>query len=110
MGTVKAGGAPGILSVGLPRLLAGLDSQDRLDRVAHLTVHGSLPAYRTNELIDLAENIDLRGRGGAAFPFHRKLRAVIDSAARRDGRTAVIVNGTEGEPACRKDAALLQRA
>lgn len=102
--------APNVLSVGLPRLLAGLESVDRLDRVGHLTVHGSLPPYRTNELVDLAENIDLRGRGGAGFPFHRKLRAVIQSAERRDGRTAVVVNGTEGEPACRKDAAMLQRS
>src|SRR4051812_28804613 len=101
--------APGVLSVGLPRLLAGLDTADRLDRVGHLTVHGSLPSLRSNELIDLAENIDLRGRGGAGFPFARKVRAVVGSAGRGDGRVAVVVNGSEGEPACRKDAALLQR-
>ncbi len=45
----------------------------------------------------------LRGRGGAAFPTAVKLRAV---AAGR-GRPVVVVNGSEGEPASRKDRLLL---
>ncbi|MFD3546587.1 NADH-ubiquinone oxidoreductase-F iron-sulfur binding region domain-containing protein [Streptomyces sp. NPDC058655] len=101
---------PGLGCVGAPRLLAGLDQVARLDRVAHLTTHGSLPLYRPDELVELADNIDLRGRGGAAFPFHRKLRAVMRSARARDGRTAVVVNGSEGEPSCLKDKALLLHA
>ncbi|MEV8533760.1 NADH-ubiquinone oxidoreductase-F iron-sulfur binding region domain-containing protein [Streptomyces sp. NPDC051211] len=88
-------------------MLAGLDTAARLDRVAHLTRHGSLPRYRPDELLGLAENIDLRGRGGAGFPFARKLRAVARAATARDGRTAVVVNGSEGEPGCLKDTALL---
>ncbi|MER7759051.1 NADH-ubiquinone oxidoreductase-F iron-sulfur binding region domain-containing protein [Streptomyces sp. NPDC097619] len=97
---------PALVSLGPPRLLAGLDGTGRLDRVGHLTVHGSPPRPRPDELLDLAENTGLRGRGGAGFPFARKLRAVA-TAARRTGRTAVVVNGSEGEPACLKDTALL---
>lgn len=107
-----AGAMPTLASFGQPRLLAGLGSgtgwTGRLDRVRHLTVHGSLPEMRAEELVGLAENIDLRGRGGAGFPFARKLNAVIESACRRpEARTAVVVNGTEGEPSCLKDTALL---
>ncbi|MCJ1676054.1 ferredoxin [Streptomyces sp. APSN-46.1] len=93
--------------MGQPRLLAGLDTAARLDRVGHLTVHGALPQYSPDELVELAEGIDLRGRGGAGFPFARKLRAVTRSARARDGRTAVVVNASEGEPSCLKDKALL---
>ncbi|MER5564871.1 ferredoxin [Streptomyces goshikiensis] len=93
--------------MGQPRLLAGLDTAARLDRVGHLTVHGALPQYRVDDLIDLAEAIDLRGRGGAGFPFHRKLRAVMRSARAKEGRSAVVVNASEGEPSCLKDTALL---
>ncbi|GAA2436244.1 NADH-ubiquinone oxidoreductase-F iron-sulfur binding region domain-containing protein [Streptomyces macrosporus] len=99
-----------LASVGPPRLLAGLHEVARLDRVAHLTRHGSLPRLRAQEVIELAENIDLRGRGGAGFPFARKMRAVVESARRRDGRSVVVVNGSEGEPGCLKDTALLLQA
>lgn len=107
---MSANPRPSLGCVGAPRLLAGLDQAPRLDRVGHLTTHGSLPAYRPDELVDLAENIDLRGRGGAGFPFSRKLRAVMRSARARDGMTAVVVNGSEGEPSCLKDKALLLHA
>ncbi|MDT0550071.1 MULTISPECIES: NADH-ubiquinone oxidoreductase-F iron-sulfur binding region domain-containing protein [Streptomyces] len=98
---------PRLACIDPPRLLAGLDETYRLDRVGHLTVHGSMPALRADELVALAENIDLRGRGGAGFPFAKKLTAVMESAGRRDGRCAVVVNGSEGEPSCLKDTALL---
>ncbi|MFD9333079.1 NADH-ubiquinone oxidoreductase-F iron-sulfur binding region domain-containing protein [Streptomyces sp. NPDC060028] len=98
---------PALGCVGQPRLLAGLDAAPRLDRVGHLTVHGALPPYPGDALVELAEGIDLRGRGGAGFPFARKLRAVTRSARAREGRTAVVVNGSEGEPSCLKDTALL---
>ncbi|WP_327418152.1 NADH-ubiquinone oxidoreductase-F iron-sulfur binding region domain-containing protein [Streptomyces sp. NBC_01233] len=101
---------PSLGCVGAPRLLAGLDQAPRLERVAHLTTHGSLPRYRPDELVDLADNIDLRGRGGAGFPFSRKLRAVMRAARGREGQTAVVVNGSEGEPSCLKDTALLLHA
>ncbi|WP_165988786.1 NADH-quinone oxidoreductase subunit NuoF family protein [Streptomyces sp. YIM 98790] len=102
----KSGGIA-LAALGPARLLAGVQGGARLDRVGHLTVHGSPPRMRLEEVIALAENIDLRGRGGAGFPFARKLRAVADAAARRKAPTAVVVNGTEGEPTCLKDKALL---
>ncbi|MGV9270582.1 NADH-ubiquinone oxidoreductase-F iron-sulfur binding region domain-containing protein [Kitasatospora sp. NPDC003701] len=101
-------GAP-IAWLGRPVLFAGLEHDERLDYRAHLLVHDRPPAMPAEELADLAENINLRGRGGAGFPFARKLRAVVKAAARRKGRPVVVVNGTEGEPSCLKDAALLLR-
>ncbi|MFI9046696.1 NADH-ubiquinone oxidoreductase-F iron-sulfur binding region domain-containing protein [Streptomyces sp. NPDC053427] len=98
---------PTLASLGPPRLLAGLDEAPRLDRVAHLARHGGPPRLTAQELVALAEDTDLRGRGGAGFPFARKLTAVLDGMRRSDGRAAVVVNGSEGEPSCLKDTALL---
>ncbi|HEY1699537.1 MAG TPA: NADH-ubiquinone oxidoreductase-F iron-sulfur binding region domain-containing protein [Trebonia sp.] len=52
----------------------------------------------------------LTGRGGAAFPVHRKLSAVLEASRQRRLRPVVIANGAEGEPASGKDAALLAMA
>ncbi|MFJ8671368.1 NADH-ubiquinone oxidoreductase-F iron-sulfur binding region domain-containing protein [Streptomyces sp. NPDC093589] len=98
---------PTLASLGPPRLLAGLDEMPRLDRVAHLARHGTPPRMSAQELVALAEDTDLRGRGGAGFPFARKLTAVLDGTRRADGKCAVVVNGSEGEPSCLKDTALL---
>jgi NADH:ubiquinone oxidoreductase subunit F (NADH-binding) len=76
---------------------------------AHLDVHGPLPGVRRHDattLIELIERSGLRGYGGAAFPTARKLRAV---AARR-GSKILVANGTEGEPASKKDRVLLREA
>lgn len=59
---------PALAAVGPPRLLAGLDGAERLDRVAHLTRHGSPPDLSASELVALAEDTGLRGRGGAGSP------------------------------------------
>lgn len=107
---MTAGPRPALGCVGAPRLLAGLDRAARLDREGHLAAHGPLPRPRPDELAALADEIDLRGRGGAGFPFARKLRAVARSARGRDGLSAVVVNGSEGEPSCLKDTALLLHA
>jgi NADH:ubiquinone oxidoreductase subunit F (NADH-binding)/ferredoxin len=82
----------------------------RLDYGTHHDVHGTVRPLSSEELLGLAERIDLRGRGGAGFPFARKMRAVLDSAARRASDTIVVVNATEGEPASWKDKVLLTRA
>ncbi|HUZ22373.1 MAG TPA: NADH-ubiquinone oxidoreductase-F iron-sulfur binding region domain-containing protein [Streptosporangiaceae bacterium] len=88
---------------GLPRLIpAGVGPDASLG--AHLARLGPL-AYppSAGALIGVAEAAGLTGRGGAAFPVHRKLSAVIQS-----GRPPVVVgNGAEGEPASSKDGSLL---
>jgi NADH:ubiquinone oxidoreductase subunit F (NADH-binding) len=58
------------------------------------------------QLIDAVEQSGLTGRGGAAFPVHRKLALV--AAAR--GRKVIVANGAESEPASRKDNLLLRAA
>ncbi|OKI05336.1 oxidoreductase [Streptomyces sp. CB02923] len=87
--------------------LGGPDGVERLGRVAHLARHGGPPDLSAGELVALAEDTGLRGRGGAGFPFARKLSAVMAGQRRTDGRVAVVVNGSEGEPGCLKDTALL---
>ncbi len=87
----------------LPRLLPP-GGTGPADLGWHLDRHG-YAGYRAagRGLIAAAEAAGLTGRGGAAFPVHRKLAAV--AAAR--GRPVVVANGAEGEPASRKDATLL---
>lgn len=67
---------------------------------AHRSTFGELPDLSLRKLLYLARFNDVRGRGGAGFPFATKLEA----ASR--GRSTVVVNLSEGEPASYKDAAL----
>jgi NADH:ubiquinone oxidoreductase subunit F (NADH-binding) len=97
----------------LPRLLAGVGGGGAVSLSEHLEVHGPLPAavrrgrmHRGTALIDQIEEARLLGRGGAAFPAARKMRAVAASR----GRAIVVANAAEGEPASGKDRALLQLA
>lgn len=101
---------PHVITLGLPHLTAGFDLAARLDLRTHLKVHGPLATVTGEHLAALAEAISLRGRGGAGFPFARKLRAVAEAAVRRGALPTVVVNAGEGEPACRKDTVLLNRA
>jgi NADH:ubiquinone oxidoreductase subunit F (NADH-binding) len=96
---------------GLPRLLAGLDPSGKTMTLAeHERHHGPLPRRSALELIEAVEASGLRGRGGADFPTARKLRAVAEGGRRRGGRaSAVVVNGSETEPASAKDRLLLSR-
>jgi NADH:ubiquinone oxidoreductase subunit F (NADH-binding) len=91
---------------GLPRLLPPPGHGG--DLASHLRAHGPVP-YRgsARALIPEVRAAGLTGRGGAAFPVHRKLEAV---AAGRPGRPVVVGNGAEGEPASHKDQALLHLA
>lgn len=67
---------------------------------------GPLPSLSLLELLRLAEETGLTGRGGAGFPSAVKLRSVADA-----GRGSVVVgNGMEGEPLSHKDALLLTRS
>lgn len=103
-------GVPPVQHLGPARLTAGFDRFRRLDLRAHLAVHGEFRPYLAEDLIDLAERIQFRGRGGAGFPFARKVRAVVESARQRALGVVVVVNATEGEPASWKDKVLLTRA
>jgi NADH:ubiquinone oxidoreductase subunit F (NADH-binding) len=74
----------------------------------HERAHGPLPQINRAALIDAVDTSGLRGRGGADFPTAVKLRAVAPGRGRR-GVSAVIVNGSETEPASAKDRLLLSR-
>jgi NADH:ubiquinone oxidoreductase subunit F (NADH-binding)/ferredoxin len=100
---------PAVRSIGPARLTAGLERAGRLRHHAHLQVHGPLGPLSQRTLIALAEDIRLTGRGGAGFPFARKLRAVADAVDRRTLAPVVVVNASEGEPAAWKDKVLLTR-
>jgi len=102
--------APDIMRIGAARLTAGLDRMPRLDLDAHRDIFGPLPRLSAADLISMAESVDLRGYGGAAFPFARKIKAVLDSALADDCPTMVVVNATEGEPGSWKDKMLLIRS
>jgi NADH:ubiquinone oxidoreductase subunit F (NADH-binding)/ferredoxin len=102
--------APEVLSIGQPRLTAGLDRLRRIDLVGYQAVFGELPRLTAEQLIRMAERVDLRGRGGAAFPVARKLAAVRGAARKRKRRPVVLVNGAEGEPGSAKDRMLLLRS
>src|SRR6516164_9200613 len=67
------------------------------------------PADRrgADDLLDTIERSGLRGRGGAAFPFAVKARAVR-RVARWTQPPVVVANGEEGEPASVKDRWLLR--
>ncbi|MCY1139951.1 SLBB domain-containing protein [Actinoplanes sp. Pm04-4] len=85
------------------RLLGGRND-GRLD--SHLAQHGRLPVFDANQIVGLARDAGLTGRGGAGFPVWRKLSAVAAT-----GRPPVVIaNGAEGEPASGKDRALLAYA
>lgn len=86
----------------LPRLLSATGQPTNL--AAHLKEHGHTP-FRGGPrmLIGTIKAAGLTGRGGAAFPTHRKLTAV----ANQKGVPVVVGNGAEGEPASDKDKLLL---
>jgi len=100
------GGTARQAATGLPRLLPLVPGVPE-DLRAHLARYGR-PPYRggTGLLTGTVERAGLTGRGGAAFPVHRKLAAV---AAGR-GRKVLVANGAESEPASHKDAVLLTAA
>jgi NADH:ubiquinone oxidoreductase subunit F (NADH-binding) len=98
------------MTVDLPRRKLRLlppPGQPAIDVAEHLGRYGPLP-YRGGHglLIDDVRASGLTGRGGAAFPVHRKLTAVHRGGA-AGGRPIVVANGAEGEPASAKDKSLL---
>jgi NADH:ubiquinone oxidoreductase subunit F (NADH-binding) len=93
----------------LPRLLAGIGDRAMTELETHSDQHGPLPDLHDRnpaELLEVVERAGLRGHGGASFPAAVKMRAV---ASRRKPKI-VVANGSEGEPASKKDRALLREA
>lgn len=91
----------------LPRLLAGVGERSMTHLDEHLDVHGApldLRAWAPRQLIELVEMAGLRGHGGASFPVATKMRAV----ASRRSAAVVVGNGSEGEPASKKDRVLMR--
>jgi NADH:ubiquinone oxidoreductase subunit F (NADH-binding) len=88
----------------LPRLLAGITAGGgTASLAAHEASYGPMPAMTSEALIAEVQRSGLRGRGGADFPTARKLEAV----AGRRSASAVVVNGSETEPASHKDRLLM---
>jgi NADH:ubiquinone oxidoreductase subunit F (NADH-binding) len=85
-----------------PALLAGISQGPGL--MAHRHRVGPAATPSADKLIRLAKAVDLRGRGGAGFP------AAIKLATAQRRKAVVVVNASEGEPASRKDAALMSLA
>jgi NADH:ubiquinone oxidoreductase subunit F (NADH-binding) len=83
------------------RLLSGVS--DARNLAAHRQRWPESKPLSADDLVALTERVDLRGRGGAAFPFSRKLSTAQSSGRRR----AVVLNASEGEPGSAKDSALL---
>ncbi|HEX3387430.1 MAG TPA: hypothetical protein VHT94_00180, partial [Streptosporangiaceae bacterium] len=100
------GGATRPSASGLPRLLPLVPGVPE-DVRTHLARYGH-PPYRGGPglLIGSVEQAGLTGRGGAAFPAHRKMAIV----AQARGRKVIVANGAESEPASHKDALLLRAA
>ena len=100
------GGAARPSASGLPRLLPPIPGVPE-DVRTHLARYGG-PPYRGGPglLIGSVEQAGLTGRGGAAFPVHRKMAIV----AQARGRKVIVANGAESEPASHKDALLLRAA
>jgi NADH:ubiquinone oxidoreductase subunit F (NADH-binding)/ferredoxin len=101
---------PTIMRVGAARMTAGLDRMARLDLAAHGEIFGQLPRLSAEKLMAMASQVDLRGQGGAAFPFARKVKAVLDRARKTGLPTIVVVNAAEGEPGSFKDKMLMIRS
>src|SRR5256714_8497887 len=109
---IRMGGrdAPTIMRIGAVRLTAGRDRMPRLTLDARRDIFGPLPRLTAEELISMTEQVDLRGQGGAAFPFARKLSAVVKNAEENDCAPVVVVNATEGEPGSIKDKMVMIRS
>jgi NADH:ubiquinone oxidoreductase subunit F (NADH-binding)/ferredoxin len=101
---------PPVICIGQGRVTAGLDRQPSLDLATHRAVFGAVPRLSATDLIRICEQVDLRGRGGAAFPVARKLRAVLAASGQGKRRTVIVVNCAEGEPGSDKDKSLLARS
>src|SRR5688572_3734063 len=86
-----------------PLLLRGLGTTGN-DGGAGLAQHRRFwpepERIQADQLVPEVHRARITGRGGAEFPFWRKLQAAVDAGKRRE----LVVNGSEGEPASAKDS------
>lgn len=87
-----------------PRLLSGIGNGPTLS--AHRKTWGEPKHLNGEHLLDLLRHAPIHGRGGACFPFARKLQTALASGTRR----AVVVNASESELSSAKDSTLLLTA
>jgi NADH:ubiquinone oxidoreductase subunit F (NADH-binding) len=86
------------------RLLSGIQHGAALSR--HRATWQEPPHLNARDLLALLTTTEIRGRGGAGFPFARKVATAVESGRRR----VLVVNASEGEPGSAKDSALLMTA
>jgi NADH:ubiquinone oxidoreductase subunit F (NADH-binding) len=99
--TVPAGYSGDLVVAVGPRLLSGIAGGPSLP--AHRTHWPAPDPVDADQLVERTRRAFVRGRGGAGFPFDRKLATALESGRRR----TVVVNASEGEPGSAKDSALL---
>ena len=93
-------GAPVIAVLPGPHVLREVSAGASL--AAHRRSTQPPPSLSVADLLARVRAADVRGRGGAGFPFATKLEAVAAAGRHRE----VVVNLSEGEPVSFKDAAL----
>jgi NADH-quinone oxidoreductase subunit F len=94
-------------------VLKGADERDltRLDE--YRAIGGYTPLERARgmtpqEVIDVINEAELRGRGGAGFPMGRKLSLVPPAEKRNGGPAYVVANADESEPGAFKDREIMR--
>jgi NADH:ubiquinone oxidoreductase subunit F (NADH-binding) len=99
--TVAAGYGGDLVVAAGPRLLRGVVAPPTIS--SHRELWAAPRPTDVDELVARTDAVGLRGRGGAGFPFSRKLATAAASGRKR----GVIVNVAEGEPGSAKDSALM---
>ena len=100
MTTLHAPAAP--TAYGSARLLGGATRGARADLATHRALHGAQQHRTQAALVEETAAVRLLGRGGAAFPMSTKLAGMPAGSA-----VEIVVNGSESEPASRKDRTLM---
>jgi NADH-quinone oxidoreductase subunit F len=94
-------------------VLTGADERDltRLDEYRAIGGYSALERARgmaPQDVIDVINEAELRGRGGAGFPMGRKL-SLVPPGDKRKGPAYVVANADESEPGAFKDREIMRR-
>jgi NADH:ubiquinone oxidoreductase subunit F (NADH-binding) len=101
---LTAGFEAQIAALAGPLLLRGISADPSLS--THRRFWREPEKVSATQLIANSRRARLVGRGGAEFPFWRKLQVAVEAGKRRE----LVVNASEGEPASAKDSTLLTTA